>query len=83
VPPHPAMAKLTDEQRRALLLLARSRKGCTEALMMAYGFESAMLGQFVLDGLVKAETHNMKIARRRVKVVWLQITEAGLKAAAE
>jgi hypothetical protein len=33
--------------------------------MMAYGFESAMLGQFVLDGLVKTETHDMEIARRR------------------
>jgi hypothetical protein len=77
------MAKLTDEQLRALLLLARSPKGCTEALMMAHGFESAMLGQFMLDGLVKAETHDMKIARRRVKVTWLQITEAGRKAAAD
>jgi hypothetical protein len=42
-----------------------------------------MIGQFILDGLVKAEIHAMKIARRRVKVVWLQITEAGRKAAAE
>jgi hypothetical protein len=77
------MAKLTDEQRRALLLLARSPNGCTEALMMAHGFESAMLGQFTLEGLAKAEIHDVKIARRRVKVVWLQITEVGRKAAAE
>jgi hypothetical protein len=33
------MAKLTDEQRRALQLLARSPNGCTEALILAHGFE--------------------------------------------
>jgi len=77
------MAKLSDEQLRALLLLARSPKGCTEALLMAHGFESAMLGQLVLDGLARAEAGDMKIARRRAKVIWIEITEAGRKAAAE
>jgi hypothetical protein len=33
------MAKLSDEQRRALKLLASSPNGCTEALMLAHGFE--------------------------------------------
>jgi hypothetical protein len=42
------MAKLTDEQRRALLLLARSPNGCTEAIMMAHEFESAMLAKLVV-----------------------------------
>jgi hypothetical protein len=79
----PAMAELSDEQLRALLLLARSPKGCTEALLMAHGFESAMLGQLVLDGLARAEVHDMKIARRRVTVAWVHITEAGRKAAAD
>jgi hypothetical protein len=77
------MAELSDEQLRALLLLARSPKGCTEALLMAHGFESAMLGQLVLDGLARAEVHDMKIARRRVTVAWVHITEAGRKAAAD
>jgi hypothetical protein len=35
------MAKLSKEKRRALQLLARSLDGCTEALMMAYGFAPA------------------------------------------
>jgi hypothetical protein len=39
------MAKLSDEQLRALLFLARHPNGCTEALMVAYGFEIAMIGQ--------------------------------------
>jgi hypothetical protein len=54
------MAKLTDEQRRALQLLARSPNGCTEALMMAHGFEGAMLGQLVVDGLALATPHHSK-----------------------
>jgi hypothetical protein len=73
------MAKLTDEQRRALRLLARSPNGCTEALMMAYGFEVAMLGKLVLDGLAKADARDTMAGSRRMKVVWLQITRAGRK----
>jgi hypothetical protein len=44
------MATLTDEQRRALRLLGRRPNGYTEAIMLAHGFEGAMLG---LDGLAK------------------------------
>jgi hypothetical protein len=68
------MADLTDEQRRALRLLARSPNGCT------HGFESTIIGKFMLDGLATAEIHDTKIAGRRVKVVWLQITAAGRRA---
>jgi hypothetical protein len=79
------MEKLTDEQWRALRLLARSpNHGCTEAIMLAHGFESAMLAKLVLDGLAKVEVHDTKVAGRRVKVkvTWLRITEAGRKAIA-
>jgi hypothetical protein len=41
VQPHP-MATLTDEQRRALRLLARSPNGCTEAVMLKHGFRTAL-----------------------------------------
>jgi hypothetical protein len=40
---------LTDEQRRALRLLARSPNGCTEAIMLAHGFDLVMLGKLALD----------------------------------
>jgi hypothetical protein len=33
------MAQLSDEQRRALRILARSPNGSTEVLVMAHGFE--------------------------------------------
>jgi hypothetical protein len=76
------MAKLSDEQRRALRLLSRSPNGCTEAILLAHGFEVAMLGKLVLDRLAKAEAHTT-MASRRMKVVWLQLTEAGRKAITE
>jgi hypothetical protein len=77
------MAKLTNEQRRALRILARSPNGCTEAILLAHGFEIAMLGKLVLDGFARAETHDTMAASRRMKVVWLQISAAGRKAIAE
>jgi hypothetical protein len=77
------MAKLSDDQRRALRLLAGSPNGCTEAIMLAHGFEVAMLGQLVFDGLARAEDHNTMAGSRRIKVTWLQITAAGRKAIAE
>jgi hypothetical protein len=76
------MAKLTDEQRRALQLLARSPNGCTEALMMAHGFEGAMLGQLVVDGLALATPHHTQAGRRQMIVVWISITTAGREAIA-
>jgi hypothetical protein len=51
------MANLTDEQRRALRLLGRSQIGCTEPLLMAHGFELAMLGKLTVDGFVEFDAH--------------------------
>jgi hypothetical protein len=76
------MTNLTDEQRRALQLLARSPNGCTEALMLAHGFESAMLSDLVLNGLAVAVDHSTMAGRRRIKVTWLRITAVGRKAIA-
>jgi hypothetical protein len=76
------MAKLNDEQRRALRHLARSPNGCTEALLMAHGFELRMLDKLASEGLVKAEAHDTKAGSRRMKVVWLQISAKGRKAIA-
>jgi hypothetical protein len=74
------MAKLSKEKRRALQLLARSPSGCTEALMMAYGFEVAMLGKLVLDGFALATPHDTRAGRQPIWVVWMTITEAGRNA---
>ena len=68
-PPHPAMAKLTNEHLRALLLLARSPNGCTEAMLMAHGFPIEMLEELVTTGLAKASPDEMRIARKRRKII--------------
>jgi hypothetical protein len=77
------MAKLSDEQLRALLFLARHPNGCTEAILMAHGFPSQMLEELVTTGWAKASPDEMKIARKRRKVICFQITDAGRKAAAD
>jgi hypothetical protein len=74
------MARLTDEQRRALRLLAGSPNGCTEAILMAHGFHLAMLGKLAFDGFANVEARETMAGSRLMKVFWLQITEAGRKA---
>jgi hypothetical protein len=68
------------ERLRALRLLARCPHGCTEAVIMAYGFTIDFLAGLVSDGLITAEPSTMHNGGRQVVVVWLQITAAGRKA---
>jgi hypothetical protein len=70
------MADLTDEQRRALQLLARSHNGCTEADMLTRGFELAMLGDLMFRGFAMATPRDI------LPVMWIKITAAGRKAIA-
>jgi hypothetical protein len=74
---------LTDEQRRALALLARSPNGCTEALMMAHGFPLAMLGDLVMGGLALATFQDTRAGRQPMLVVWMTITAEGRKVIAD
>jgi hypothetical protein len=55
------MANLSNEQRRALRTLAGSPNGCTEALMLAQGFQLATLGDLMLGGFawLRLETHSL------------------------
>jgi hypothetical protein len=78
-----AMAQLSDEERRALQLLARSPNGCTEALLMAHGFELAFLGKLILDGFAMAAPHETHAGSRPMIVVWMTITAVGRKAIAD
>jgi hypothetical protein len=77
---HRCMPNLTDEQRRALQLLASSVNGYTEALLMAHGFANEMLGHLVLDGLAEAMLKDTRTGGRQTFVLWMQITEEGRKA---
>jgi hypothetical protein len=76
------MTLLSDEQRRALHLLARSPNGCTEALMMAHGFALALLGDLVLGGFALATPRLTHAGSRPMMVVWMTITPAGRRAIA-
>jgi hypothetical protein len=67
------MAKLSDEQLH----------GCRKAFLMAHGFPTEMLEGLVGTGLAKTSPDEVKISRRRRKIVCFQITDAGREAAAE
>jgi hypothetical protein len=45
------MAKLNDEELRALRTLARSPSGCAESVLMAHGFEVDQVANLVFRGL--------------------------------
>jgi hypothetical protein len=75
--------QLTEEQRRALRLLADSPNGCTEAILGAHGFELAMLGKLEFEGFANVEAHETMAGSRRMKVFWQQTAEAGRKAIAD
>jgi hypothetical protein len=77
------MAKLSDEELRALQLLARSPGGCTEPVILAHGFMLDQIADLIFRGLAKREVSNMSLDGRQVKVVRMQITPAGRKAIAD
>src|SRR5262249_15953133 len=51
------------DRRRALELLAASRDGCTEAIMMAHGFTVAQMGELVRAGLASATAERVAAGR--------------------
>jgi hypothetical protein len=73
------MADLTDEQLRALRLLARYPDRCPGTVLLEQGFSYDQLSDLVLDGLAKLEPS----ITREGGVVWAAITAAGRKAIAE
>ena len=81
VPPHSAF-KRSSERRRALALLAASPDGTTEAMALAHGFSTEMMGELISDGLANAQAERV-IAGRVIEVIWVRITDAGRRALAE
>ena len=68
-------------QRRALTLLAgRGAAGCTEAVMLAHGFNIGQLDELVRLGLVAATTERAVGAGKTFEVRRLKITEEGQRA---
>jgi hypothetical protein len=77
----PAAPRLSRERRRALQILASSgHHGVTEAIMMAYGFSTAMLGAMERDGYVTVVVDTVRASDRTIKARLLRITDTGRNA---
>jgi hypothetical protein len=77
------MPDLTDERRRALRLLAGSRRGCTTSIMMAHGFASEILAHLARCDLSATKAETVRVRVTSIEVVRVRITSAGRKAIAE
>jgi hypothetical protein len=75
------VAKLNDDQRRALQTLAH-QDGCAEAMLLADGFSIDQLTGLVIEGYAVMQRRRVRISRRMRTVVWMQITEKGRMAIA-
>jgi hypothetical protein len=64
-------------RRRALELLAGSRDGATEAIMLAHGFSVEQMVDLVRAGLATAKAERVVAAGRTAVVARVRITEAG------
>jgi hypothetical protein len=77
------MAKLNDEQRHALQVVAREPAGCAEVVLLAEGLSVGQLAALVLDGFAKRRPIVTNVSGREEIVVWMQITDAGRAALAD
>ena len=66
-------------RRRALLLLAASPTGCSEANMLTRGFTPELLAELIRDGVAVADSNEMRAGKR----LTMRITEAGWLALAQ
>jgi hypothetical protein len=67
-------------RQRALKLLASSRDGCTEAIMLAHGFTVKLMLDLCVAGLATATPERMVAGGRTLEVAVIRITEAGRRA---
>jgi hypothetical protein len=77
------MANLSDEERRALNLLAGHSDGCDEAVLLANDVTVGQLAGLVIDGFATMRATLIPLNGREKSVIWMEISEAGRKAIAE
>ena len=58
--------------RRALELLATSRDGCTEAIMIAHGFTVPQMVELIRAGLASAHTERVVAGGQRREVAYVR-----------
>jgi hypothetical protein len=72
--------RLTPERRRMLKLLARSRHGANEELLVhGHGFRRPTIAGLVRTGLAAAEREVVTADGKAIEVVRVMITDAGRK----
>jgi hypothetical protein len=73
--------RLSAEQHRALAMLADAgQRGCTDQLMMAYGFTFDLLASLVRDGFATATLRRKRVGGRVIEIARVRITDAGREA---
>jgi hypothetical protein len=72
------MAKpMSNDKRRLLELLADNLNGCTESLLLAYGFRIERIAELLAAGLATARSERLIAAGKAVDVTRIRITDAG------
>jgi hypothetical protein len=74
------MVFLSEKERRALEALAHHPDGCDEAVLLADGCTVGQLAGLVIDGLATMRPTYIPLDGREKPVIWMQISEAGLRA---
>jgi hypothetical protein len=74
------MAVLSEKERRALEAFARHPDGCDEAVLLADGCTVGQLAGLVIDGFATMRPTQIPRDGREKPVIWMKISEAGLKA---
>jgi hypothetical protein len=74
---------MTQDERRVLQLLAENPDGCTDALLLAYGFPLKIIDGILGSGLATATAGRAFVSGRPVDAARLRITDAGLRALAD
>jgi hypothetical protein len=77
------MSKLNAEHRRALAMLADAADGCTEAVLMLYGFKYGCIFELVDAGLATRQVEHVGAGNHLVDVTRVRITIAGRVTLAE
>jgi hypothetical protein len=75
--PRPLRRRPKPDHRRALELLASSRDGCTEAIMLADGFTIPLMVELVRAALATATAERVVAGKRTIELARVRITEAG------
>jgi hypothetical protein len=65
--------RLPAEHRRALAVLASCPDGCTEALLLAYGFTRGLIAELILAGLARASMEQAAAGKRVMNVRRIRI----------